>query len=82
MNTAETLEVHLNVLGTFSPELSSQFAETPFVFLANGHPETQRKVLAQATKPQAHRRRHDEPLDRDRARLALMHCSARWTAWC
>jgi cytidine kinase len=48
MNMAETLEVHLNVLGTFNPELSPQFAETPFVFLANGHPATQRKVLAQA----------------------------------
>jgi sugar/nucleoside kinase (ribokinase family) len=48
MNMAETLEVHLNVLGTFSPELSPKFAETPFVFLANGHPATQRKVLAQA----------------------------------
>jgi sugar/nucleoside kinase (ribokinase family) len=48
MNMAETLEVHLNVLGTFSPVLSPRFAETPFVFLANGHPATQRKVLAQA----------------------------------
>src|SRR6516165_9165437 len=48
MNMAETLEVHLNVLGTFSPELSPRFAATPIVFLANGHPATQRKVLAQA----------------------------------
>ena len=38
MNTAETLEVHLNVLGTFNPDLSPKFAETPFVFLANGSP--------------------------------------------
>jgi sugar/nucleoside kinase (ribokinase family) len=50
MNMAETLEVHLNVLGTFSPMLSDRFAETPYVFLANGHPETQLKVLAQARK--------------------------------
>jgi sugar/nucleoside kinase (ribokinase family) len=48
MNMAETLEVHLNVLGTFNPDLSPRFAETPFVFLANGHPATQRKVLRQA----------------------------------
>jgi len=48
MNTAETLEVHLNVLGTFDPELSPRFAETPFVFLANGSPSMQRKVLSQA----------------------------------
>ena len=48
MNTAETLEVHLNVLGTFNPDLSPEFAETPFVFLANGSPTMQRKVLSQA----------------------------------
>jgi sugar/nucleoside kinase (ribokinase family) len=48
MNTAETLEVHLNVLGTFNPDLSPAFAETPFVFLANGSPSMQRKVLSQA----------------------------------
>ena len=48
MNTAETLEVHLNVLGTFNPELSPKFAESPFVFLANGSPSMQRKVLSQA----------------------------------
>ena len=50
MNTAETLEVHLNVLGTFNPDLSPGFAETPFVFLANGSPTMQRKVLSQASK--------------------------------
>ncbi len=48
MNTAETLEVHLNVLGTFNPDLSPKFAESPFVFLANGSPSMQRKVLSQA----------------------------------
>src|SRR5947209_1499595 len=42
MNTAETLEVHLNVLGTFNPDLSPAFAKTPFVFLANGSPSMQR----------------------------------------
>jgi sugar/nucleoside kinase (ribokinase family) len=52
MNTAETLEVHLNVLGTFDPDLSPKFAETPFVFLANGSPAMQRKVLSQAKKRQ------------------------------
>ena len=48
MNNAETLEVHLNVLGTFNPDLSPKFAETPFVFLANGSPSMQRKVLSQS----------------------------------
>lgn len=50
MNSAETLEVHLNVLGTFNPELSPKFAETPFVFLANGSPVMQRRVLQQTKK--------------------------------
>jgi cytidine kinase len=48
MNLAETLEVHLNVLGTFNPEVSPTFAETPFVFLANGSPVMQLKVARQA----------------------------------
>src|SRR5436309_7728996 len=52
MSTAETLEVHLNVLGTFNPDLSPKFADTPFVFLANGSPAMQRKVLSQARKRQ------------------------------
>ena len=47
MNSADTLEVHLNVLGTFDPELPEPFADTPFVFLANGSPVMQRKVLHQ-----------------------------------
>jgi sugar/nucleoside kinase (ribokinase family) len=48
MNAAQTLETHLNVLATFDPDLSPKFAETPFIFLANGSPTMQRKVLAQA----------------------------------
>ena len=50
MNTAETLEVHLNVLGTFNPDLPAAFADSPYVFLANGSPTMQRKVLSQAKK--------------------------------
>ena len=50
MNTAETLEVHLNVLGTFNPTLSNEFADTPFVFLANGSPSMQLSVLSQTKK--------------------------------
>ena len=52
MSAAETLEVHLNVLGTFDPDLSPKFAETPFVFLANGSPVIQAKVLDQVRKPE------------------------------
>src|SRR5262249_37189505 len=51
MNAAETLEVHLNVLGKFDPRLSKAYAETPYFFLANGRPDVQRKVLAQAKRP-------------------------------
>src|SRR5262249_27886605 len=47
-NTAQPLEVHLNVLGTFDPRLPPRFAESPYVFLANGSPSMQRRVLAQA----------------------------------
>ena len=49
MNMAETLEVHLNVLGTFNPDLPGPFVDTPFVFLANGSPAMQLRVLRQAT---------------------------------
>lgn len=48
MNSAETLEVHLNVLGTFNPDLPASFLDTPFIFLANGSPSMQRQVLAQS----------------------------------
>lgn len=48
MNSAETLEVHLNVLGTFNPDLPASFVDSPYVFLANGSPSMQRKVLSQA----------------------------------
>ena len=50
MNMAHTLETHLNVLASFNPELSPTFADTPYLFLANGVPAIQRKVLAQAKK--------------------------------
>lgn len=48
MNSAETLEVHLNVLGTFNPDLPPGFLDSPYVFLANGSPSMQLKVLRQA----------------------------------
>lgn len=48
MNMAETLEVHLNVLGTFDPDLSADFRATPFIFLANGGPTMQLKTLRQS----------------------------------
>lgn len=51
MNDRETLEVQLNVLGDFEPKLPDEFRRSPFVFLANGSPAMQRKVLDQCIGP-------------------------------
>jgi sugar/nucleoside kinase (ribokinase family) len=51
MNSRETLEVHLNVLGTFAPRLPEIYRESPYVFLANGAPTTQLSVLEQMRGP-------------------------------
>jgi sugar/nucleoside kinase (ribokinase family) len=47
MNDRETLEVHLNVLGTFDPVLPKHYLDCRFVFLGNGSPTWQLKVLEQ-----------------------------------
>src|SRR4026209_1752292 len=52
MNDRETLEVHLNVFGDFNPELSEEYRRSKFVFLANGSPVVQMRVLEQVTGPQ------------------------------
>lgn len=52
MNDRETLEVHLNVFGTFNPTLPDDFRRSRFVFLANGSPAVQAKVLDQVIGPQ------------------------------
>lgn len=49
MNDRETLEVHLNVFGDFNPELSPRHQQCPFLFLANGVPAVQMRVLEQAS---------------------------------
>ncbi len=51
MNTRDTLEVHLNVFGTFEPVLPETFRDSEYVFLANGLPQLQARVLSQVTKP-------------------------------
>jgi sugar/nucleoside kinase (ribokinase family) len=53
MNTRDTLEVHLNVFGTFDPQLPEAFRDSSHVFLANGSPTLQARVLDQVRKPQA-----------------------------
>ncbi|MBI2823251.1 MAG: sugar kinase [Planctomycetia bacterium] len=47
MNDRETLEVHLNVLGKYAPVIPDEYRRSRFVFLGNGAPATQRKVLEQ-----------------------------------
>jgi sugar/nucleoside kinase (ribokinase family) len=51
MNDRETLEVQLNVFGEFDPHLPEDFKRSPFVFLANGSPTIQMKVLDQVLGP-------------------------------
>jgi sugar/nucleoside kinase (ribokinase family) len=47
MNDRETLDIQLNVFGEFNPVLSEEFRRAPYVFLANGVPALQLKVLDQ-----------------------------------
>ena len=47
MNDRDTLETHLNVLGTFRPKLPENFRRSQFVFLANGAPSAGLSVLDQ-----------------------------------
>ncbi len=51
MNDRETLEIDLNVFGTFDPKVPAHFQDTPFVFLANAAPSVQMKVLEQVKAP-------------------------------
>ena len=52
MNDRETLEVHLNVFGDFDPVLPEAYRRSKYLFLANGAPTLQMKVLDQATGTQ------------------------------
>ncbi|MGI9456949.1 MAG: PfkB family carbohydrate kinase [Aeoliella sp.] len=47
MNDRETLEVELNVFGDFNPVLPENYRQAKYVFLANGVPGVQMKVLEQ-----------------------------------
>ncbi len=52
LNQRETLFTHLNVFEDFNPELPDHYKQTPYLFLANIHPELQLKVLHQMERPQ------------------------------
>jgi cytidine kinase len=47
MNDRDTLEVELNVFGDFDPVLPESYRRAKYVFLANGVPAVQMKVLSQ-----------------------------------
>lgn len=47
MNDRETLEVHLNVFNNFDPVLPESYRRCRFLFLANGSPLVQLRVLEQ-----------------------------------
>lgn len=47
MNDRETLDVQLNVFAEFDPVLPESYKESKYVFLANGVPAVQMKVLSQ-----------------------------------
>ncbi len=47
MNDRETLDVQLNVFGKFDPVLSENYRQSKYIFLANGVPAVQMKVLDQ-----------------------------------
>ena len=51
MNQRDTLLTELNVFQTFSPKMPPEYRKTPYVFLANIHPELQMEVLRQMEQP-------------------------------
>ncbi len=51
MNEARTLDVQLNVYGDFSPELPAAYRDSQYLFLANGSPASQMRVLDQVRQP-------------------------------
>ena len=51
LNTAITLETHLNVFESFDPKVPENFKNPNILFLANIDPDLQRKVIDLAGKP-------------------------------
>ena len=51
LSDAKTLETHLNVFETFTPELPDHYKNSEYVFLANIDPTIQLKVLEQVANP-------------------------------
>ena len=70
MNKRDTLRLALNVFADFAPELLPDQRRADYVFLGNISPELQSSVLDAGEESQSRRRRHHEPLDRERAAVA------------
>ena len=51
VNQRETLFTHLNVFENFDPVLPEHYKSTPYLFLANIHPDLQLKVLQKMYRP-------------------------------
>ncbi len=51
LNETHTLATDLNVFATFAPTIPAEYADTPFVFLANIQPTLQQSVLQQVRSP-------------------------------
>jgi sugar/nucleoside kinase (ribokinase family) len=51
MNEARTLDVQMNVLGACQPDVPAAFADSRYVFLANGPPASHIRALAQVRRP-------------------------------
>jgi sugar/nucleoside kinase (ribokinase family) len=51
LNTAKTLETHLNVFESFRPKVPEAYQNPDILFLANIDPDLQRHVIEQAGKP-------------------------------
>lgn len=51
MEQAQTLAVELNVFGDYMPAVPAEYADSRYVFLANGSPVTHMHVLDQLTEP-------------------------------
>ncbi|MEZ5989619.1 MAG: PfkB family carbohydrate kinase [Planctomycetota bacterium] len=51
MNQRETRFTELNTFGNFDPKVPAEWRDSPFLFLANGHPAIQAATLDQCQKP-------------------------------
>jgi sugar/nucleoside kinase (ribokinase family) len=51
LNDARTLATDLNVLAQFDPEVPDNLRDVPYLFLANGDPKIQQRILDQVNGP-------------------------------